>query len=222
MERRDFHFDTSRRHFLNVVDEKLRNLFVLLVWHKARGDLGVGFRWDDSLRPFVGVSAPDAADIERRAAGIAFQRAVALFALQGFHAEPLFVGFLIKRDGGNHLAFGRWHFLHVVVEMRDGDASIFVDYVSDELAKHIDGVGHRAAEMSRMKVAVGARHLNLPVGQSAQTRGERGEVGAQHARVGNEDDVAFQQFLVLFKEGGQARRTDFFFPFEDEFHVVFQ
>ena len=73
-----------------------------------------------------------------------------------------------------------------------------------------------------MQVAVGAGHLNLPVGQSAQAGGQRGQVGSQHTGVGHEDDVCLQQFLVFPAESLQAGRANFFLAFENEFHVDFQ
>ena len=73
-----------------------------------------------------------------------------------------------------------------------------------------------------MEVAVGPRHFDFPISQSAQARCQRGQVGTQHTGVRHEDDVGTQQFAVFPAEGFEAGGAYFFLAFEDELHVVRQ
>ena len=70
-----------------------------------------------------------------------------------------------------------------------------------------------------MEVAVGARHLHFPVGQAAQTRRQRRQVGAQHARVAHQHDVGPQQVAVVRKEAFETGRTNLFLALENKLHV---
>ena len=106
--------------------------------------------------------------------------------------------------------------------MGDGDASFLINHLGQHFAQHVDGIGHGSAEVTGMEVAVGAGHLNFPVGQSAQPCGQGGQVGGEHGGVAHQDDVAAQQFAVLLQESVERGRSDFLFTFQNELHVVAQ
>ena len=156
---------------------------MLLVGDQSARHFGIGFRRQYRLGPFANIASPDAADIERRTATVALQGGIALLSFEGFHTDGLLVFLLVERDIGNHLAFGSRHIFHIIIEMRDGDTAVLVDDFRQQVAKGIDGVGHRSAEVSRMQVAVRAGHFDFPIGQAAQSRGQRGQVGPQHTGV---------------------------------------
>ena len=104
--------------------------------------------------------------------------------------------------------------------MRNADAAVLVDHLRQHFAEHVDRVGHCAAKVAGVQVALRACHFNFPVGQAAQPCGERGEVLAEHARVAHQDDVALEQLAVAGEEGVQAGRPDFFLALKNELHVV--
>ena len=222
MHRGHFYLDGTWGDGLDVVCKQPGDFFVLLMRNEPTGHLGIGFRGKDGLRPFACVATPDAADVKRRTAAVAFQGGVAFFALQLVDADGGLVTFLVKRYLGDHATFGVGHLLHSVIEVGDGDASVGIDHLREHGTEHVDGIGNGSTEVSRVKVSVRSSDLDFPVGKSAQSGGERGQVSAQHAGIRHKDDVRLQQFLVLLQEGIQTRRAYLLLPFEDELHVVFQ
>ena len=144
------------------------------------------------------------------------------FAEKGVYADSLFVFLLVERDVRYHFTFRLRHFFHIIVEAGNGDASVGIRHLAYHSAKHIDGVGHRTAEMSGVQVAVRTGHFYLPVGKSAQAGSQRGKVCTQHAGVGHEDYVGFQQFFVFPAEAFEAGRANLFLSFEDELDVMSQ
>ena len=67
---------------------------------------------------------------------------------------------------------------------------------------------------------VGTRDLDLPVGQTAQARGERRRLGADHTRVGDDDVLSAEHLEVLTAELLEVRRADLFFTLEEELHIA--
>ena len=183
-----------------------------------RKSLGRQYRF----RAFALIAAPHAADVETRAASIAFDRRIPLFAAQITHANRLFVGRFVERNGRQHRTFVGREFFHVVVEARNRDAAVAVDHLGQQFAEHQCGVGHRTAEVAGVQVAVRSRYFNLPIGQTAQTRGERGEFGGEHRRVAHQNHITAQQFAVRREEGRERGTADFLFAFENELHIVLQ
>ena len=165
--------------------------------NQSAGYFGVCLGGQYGFRTFARIAAPDAAYIERRTATVALQRAVSFFAEKGIYADSLFVFLLVERDVRYHFTFRLRHFFHIVVEAGNGDASVGIRHLAYHSAKHIDGVGHRTAEMSGVQVAVRTGYFYLPIGKSAQAGSQRGKVCTQHAGVGHEDYVGFQQFFVF-------------------------
>ena len=70
-----------------------------------------------------------------------------------------------------------------------------------------------------MKVSVRPRYLYFPVRKPSEARRQRGNVGADHARIRNQNHVRPQQLFVGFTKLLEARRTDFLLALEDKFHV---
>ena len=172
MQGRHLHLYRLRGDGLHMVGQELRNLLMVLMRHQSARHLGVGLGGKHRLGTLARITAPDAADIERRAATVALQGAVTFLAEQGFHANGLLVLLFVEGDAGNHVALFLRHFLHIVIEAGHGDASVLVRQAGNQLAEHVDGIGHRAAKMPGVQVAVGTCHLYLPVGQSAQAGGQ--------------------------------------------------
>ena len=206
----------------DVIGKQLRNLVMILMRNQSAGYFGVCLGGQYGFGTFARIAAPDAAYIERRTATVALQRAVSFFAEKGVYADSLFVFLLVERDVRYHFTFRLRHFFHIVVEAGNGDASVGIRHLAYHSAKHIDGVGHRTAEMSGVQVAVRTGHLYLPVGKSAQAGSQRGKVCTQHAGVGHEDYVGFQQFFVFPAEAFEAGRANLFLSFEDELDVMSQ
>ena len=76
--------------------------------------------------------------------------------------------------------------------------------------------------MSGVQVAVRTGYFYLPIGKSAQAGSQRGKVCTQHAGVGHEDYVGFQQFFVFPAEAFEAGRANLFLSFKDELDVMSQ
>ena len=216
----DLHPDARRGSRLQVINHHARDALRILMRHEAARQLGVSLGRQDRLRALARVAAPDAADVERRPAAVALQRRVALLAEHLVHVDGPLVGLLVEGHAGDHrLLVGR-KLLYIVIEMRQGDAPVRVGDAGDELAERIDRVGHGAAEVARMEVAVGAGHFDLPVRQPAQTRSQRGRLGAHHAGVRDEDHVRPEQLAMRLAEGDERFRPDLLLALEDELHVA--
>ena len=141
---------------------------MILMRNQSAGYFGVCLGGQYGFRAFARIAAPDAAYIERRTATVALQRAVSFFTEKGVYADSLFVFLLVERDVRYHFTFRLRHFFHIVVEAGNGDASVGIRHLAYHSAKHIDGVGHRTAEMSGVQVAVRTGYFYLPIGKSAQ------------------------------------------------------
>ena len=122
----------------------------------------------------------------------------------------------------NHLAFFGREFLHLIVEMRNGDASVLIGHLADHFTKHIYRVGHRTAKVSGVQIAVGSGNFHFPISQSAKTGSERRQVLAQHTGIRHQNHIGLKQFLMLLQELVQTGRADFLLTLENEFHVVAQ
>ena len=48
----------------------------------------------------------------------------------------------------NHFPFGLRNFFHIVIESGNGNPSVSIRHLADNLAKCVDGISHRTAEMS--------------------------------------------------------------------------
>src|SRR5258708_14025918 len=70
-----------------------------------------------------------------------------------------------------------------------------------------------------MKVAGGAGDFDLVVIESAQAVRDGRRVLRQHGSVGNNESVGLQFFLVLLHVIPKADAADFFFSFDQDFHV---
>ena len=100
--------------------------------------------------------------------------------------------------------------------MRDCDASVLVHDLGEHLGEGIDRVLDRTAKVSAMQVTVRASDLHLPVGKSAQARGDRRGILADHRSITHEDDIAGKQIAVLLEECLEAWAADLLFALEDE------
>ena len=172
--RRDLDADVLWSDALDVVDEGLTDLVVVLVSYEAARDLSIGLRGKDGLRAFALIATPDAADVEGRTAAITLKRVVADFAEEVIDVEELLVLLFAEGDLRDHRALFIREGHDVIVEVWDGDTPVLVLDLSDELTELVDGVSDSTAEVAGVQVVVGTRDLDLPVGQTAQARGERG------------------------------------------------
>ena len=178
-----FYLDIVGSDGFKVFFEEFCDAFVFLVGHEAAADFGMGNGWEDGFGAFAGVAAPDAADIESRADAGAFAGGVALFAVYGTDAERFLVGFEIERSFRHFgTLFGR-HLEYVIIESGDGDVSVVVHHAGNHLAQGVDGVGNRSAEDAGMEVGIGTGDFDLPIGETAQSGGDRGDVACNHAGV---------------------------------------
>ena len=73
-----------------------------------------------------------------------------------------------------------------------------------------------------MEVAVRTGDLHDHVAETAQTGGDGRRVGGDHARVGNEDDVALEQVFVLLTEAVELRAADLLLALKHELDVALQ
>ena len=138
------------------------------------------------------------------------------------HVEGFLVLIEVEGSLGHQCTLSLGEHQHIIVEVRDGDFVVLVLQRGNHLAEDVDGVGDGAAENAGVQVLVGTSHLHLEVAEAAQTRGDGGRVGGNHAGVRHEDNVGFEEFLVLFAEIVQAAATDLLLPFQHELHVAGQ
>ena len=218
--RRDLDADVLWSDALDVVDEGLADLVVVLVSYEAARDLSIGLGGKDGLRAFTLIATPDAADVEGRTAAITLERVVADFAEEVIDVEELLVLLFAEGDLRDHRALFIREGHDVIVEVGDGDTPVLVLDLSDELTELVDGVSDSTAEVAGVQVVVGTRDLDLPVGQTAQARGERRRLGADHARVGDDDVLSAEHLEVLTAELLEVRRADLFFTLEEELHIA--
>ena len=197
MHRRDLNTHTLRRKRLHILHERAGDLLVVLISHKTAGYFRKRLTRQHSLGALTRITAPDAADIKRRTAGVALKCRITGFAEDLIHADRSVVFLLVKRYLSNHrtLFFGNRQ--HVVIEARNGDLSILVHHFRQHLAESINRVLDSTAEMTGMQVSIRAVHLYLPVRQATQTRRYRRRLFADHRSVGNQDDICFQQLLMF-------------------------
>ena len=170
---------------------------MVLVRYQSTGHFGERLRRQHGLGPFSGITAPYAAYIEGRPAGIAFQRTVSFFTEDIIHIDRLVIFLLRERDLRNHLSLLFRDRQHIVVETRYRDASVLIHHLRDHLAKRIHGVLHRPTEMTGVQVAIRSVHFDLPVRQTTQTGGDGGCVFTDHRRVGNQDNIGLQHLFMI-------------------------
>ena len=170
---------------------------MILVRHQTAGHFRESLARQHGLRALARISAPDTADVERRTAGVAFERRITGFAEHIVHIDSFVVGFLRERYLRYHRPFLFGDRQHVVIETRNGDFAVFVHYLRQHLAKGVHGVLHRSAEMPRVQVSVRTIHFDLPVRQTAQTGGDRGCLFADHGGVGYQDNIGFEEVFVF-------------------------
>ena len=70
-----------------------------------------------------------------------------------------------------------------------------------------------------MKIAHGASQFDLVIIQAAQAIGDGGHALGEHRRVGNDERVGFQLFLVFLDVVPKADAADFFFAFDQNLYV---
>ena len=218
--RGDFDFDAIGSQTLHIVHKHLAHFLMLLMGNQTAAHFGVGLGRQHRFRTFALVTAPHAANVETRAAGIALDGGIAFLAAQLAHADRAFIGCFVERNGSEHGPFFGRELFHIVVEAGNRDAAVAVDHLGQQFAEHQCGVGHRTAEVAGVQVAVRARHFDLPIGQTAQAGGERGEFGGEHRGVAHQNHIAAQQFAVRREESRERGTADFLFAFENELHVV--
>ena len=166
MHLRDLHSDVLGSDTFDVVYESLADLFMILVGYQTARDLSISLGGKDSLRAFALVSAPNTADVEGRTAAITLERVVALLTEEVIYVEELLVCLFIEGDLTDHLTlFGR-QVDDLVIEARDGDTAVLVLNLGDELTEFVDGVSDSTAEVTGVKVVIGTRHFDLPVGKT--------------------------------------------------------
>ena len=175
---------------------------------------------NDRLRPFADVAAPDAVHVEARTDANTLQRREALLARERLHAQAVHVFLRIVRRPAQHLPVLPAELDHVVVEALDGDVAVIVDQRIDHLAERVDRIVDRTAVVTRVQVLLRSFDRDLHVGDAAHAAVDGRDLLVEHRRVGDQDDVAGQQFLVRLDPFRERRRTHFFLTFEDELDVV--
>ncbi len=131
---------------------------MILMRYETAGYFGIGFRRKYGLGAFARVSSPNAADVERRTAAVTLQGGVAFFAFQCFDSDGCIVLGFVSGDVGYHFPFFGRYFFYIVIEMRDGDASVFIYNLSQQAAEGVNGIGNSSSEVTGVEVAVGMRH----------------------------------------------------------------
>ena len=174
---------------LKIVNERAGDLLMVLVGYKAAGYFRVSLARQYRLAALARITAPYAADVKRRTAGVALQSRITFLAEDLIHADRGVVFLLVERNLGYHRTLFFRNRQHVVVETRNGDLSFLVHHFRQHLAKGIDWVFDRSAEMTGMEVPVRSVHLYLPVGKAAQTRRDGRGIFADHRGVGNKNNV---------------------------------
>ena len=92
-------------------------------------------------------------------------------------------------------------------------------HLRQDLAEHERRIGHRAAERSRMEVALRAAQIDLEVRQPAQAVADRRDAAVEHRRVRDHHDVGRELLLVRAHELVEVRAAHFLFALDEELDV---
>ena len=191
----------------------------LLIGNEARGEFRISFGRNDGLRSLALIAAPHAVQLEGWTSPELFDNREALFSKVARSADSFFECFFLPGQGIQGFAFGRGNFCDFIVEARNGDAEILVVKLGEKLGENRQRIGNRAAVHAGMKIAHGAGQFDLIIIQAAQSVGDGGHALGEHRRIGNDERVGFQLFLVFLDVVPKADAADFFFAFDQDFYV---
>ena len=209
----------GRTNGLQMRGGEIEDLLGILVGDEAEAELRHGFPSDHGLRSFALITASDAVDFGGGASPATLERGVAGLAPESGGTRFDEGGGVAIGQARPHLAFPRFEGKDAIVETGDVDAALVVVERGDDARDHRRGIRHGAAVNARMQIANGAVDLEFEAGDAAETVGHGGNARADHARVGNGADVAFQLVPMLCEEGREIRRADLLFALEEKDHV---
>ena len=106
-----------------------------------------------------------------------------------------------------------------LVQTLDRDIAVVVVQRRQQPHQHAQRVGHHTTPQTRVQAVVQRRDLHHAVGKPAQRHRQRGHVGAPVVRVGDDDDVGGQRFLVGGQQSAQRRRAGLLLAFDEHRHT---
>ena len=121
---------------------------MILVGDQTAGDFGKSFGRENRFGALAGITAPDAADVKRGSAGVAFEGRITLFSEDIIHSDRSVVFFLRERNLGNHRTLFIGDRQDIIVEAGNRYSTVLIDDLSQHFAECIDGVFDRSAKMS--------------------------------------------------------------------------
>ena len=70
-----------------------------------------------------------------------------------------------------------------------------------------------------MQISLGAHGFNFGINQAAQPDAQSGKIGRKQFGVADQREIGFQLGFFLAHIGGDRLAANFFFAFDDEFHI---
>jgi hypothetical protein len=211
------HLDPHARRGLrgDVGDDRLDDVVGVLAGDQPGRDVANGDVRDDGVLPAAG----DAVDLEGRPFPEALQRAEAPLAAGLGQAELAQVVGLVEGDGGDLPAALLRQLRNAVVEAGHGHRAVGVVQAGQDLAEHMQRVGHGPAVPARVQVGVGAPHRDVHRDQALGCQRQRRLARPPHRPVGRDDQVGREFGGVAGHERRQVRAADLLLALEEEPHV---
>ena len=107
----------------------------------------------------------------------------------------------------------------MLVQLRDGDATVGAFEADEDLGQGLDGIGANAAEFAGVEIVLGALGVDLGVDDAAEAVGDGGDAGGGHAAIHDEGDVGGELLLMLFDVGLDGFAAALLFALDEDFEV---
>ncbi len=143
----------GRANLLEMVANHFADARRVLVGHEAAGDLRARPRGHDGFAASALITAGQAVDLKGGTRAALFHGREAAFAEKFFHTKQLLEFGGIHRQAGEFLAFVSGQRRDIVIKTGNGNASVFVAELAEQLAQGHRGIVHRAAEDAGVQVA---------------------------------------------------------------------
>ena len=216
----DFRLDAFGRELLHVGGVFLEDVVGILIGHQAHGDLGRGLGGNHGLGAGGDEASGHAVDFERGARPGAVEDRVAGFSGEDFGADfGLAVVLFVEGQTLPGFEFVLGRSLDAFVEAGDQDFALGVFQLADDLDQGEERIRGSASVHAGVQVGLGAVGFDFGVDQTAQADAQRGKIGREEFGVADQREISFQLGFLLDDVFVDGFAADFFFAFENHFHV---